>query len=170
MKYVVTIGQREMEVVVDGESVTIDGETVHARLEEPTGAPVKLLTIGRSVHRILARRGAHRGQYEIRVGGHSFTIEALDERSRAIRELGGTSGAKAGPAHVVAPMPGLIVRVNVSEGDVIRTGQGVVVMEAMKMENELRAPADAVVKRVAVTPGTAVEKGAMLLELETDAQ
>ena len=65
-------------------------------------------------------------------------------------------------------MPGLIVRVTVNAGDVVRMGQGVVVMEAMKMENELRAPANGTVKQVLVAPGNAVEKGAVLLEIERE--
>ena len=62
-------------------------------------------------------------------------------------------------------MPGMIVRVNVAVGDHVRAGQGLVVMEAMKMENELRAPADGTVKAVRVDAGAAVEKGALLIEL-----
>ena len=62
-------------------------------------------------------------------------------------------------------MPGLIVRVNVTEGDSVTAGQGLVVMEAMKMENELRSAASGTVLRVLVAPGTAVEKGAILVEL-----
>ena len=65
----------------------------------------------------------------------------------------------------MAPMPGLIVRVHVGEGDQVQAGQPLVVMEAMKMENELRAMAPGVVKRVAIKAGSAVEKGALLLEM-----
>ena len=85
---------------------------------------------------------------------------------RAIRELAGASAGPAGPAPLLAPMPGMIVRVSVQVGDVVQPGQGLVVMEAMKMENELRAPAHATVKAVLAQPGTAVEKGALLIELE----
>ncbi|HMI42929.1 MAG TPA: biotin/lipoyl-containing protein, partial [Gemmatimonadaceae bacterium] len=70
-----------------------------------------------------------------------------------------------GPAPILAPMPGLIVPVNVKVGDTVEAGQGVVVMEAMKMENELRATAAGVVKSVEVAAGTAVEKGALLVAL-----
>jgi pyruvate carboxylase subunit B len=63
-------------------------------------------------------------------------------------------------------MPGLIVRVHVEVGATVQPGQGLVVMEAMKMENELRAVAGGVVKAVRVAPGTAVERGATLVELE----
>jgi pyruvate carboxylase subunit B len=62
-------------------------------------------------------------------------------------------------------MPGLIVRVLVGPGDTVTEGQGLVVMEAMKMENELRSPSAGTVRSVAATPGTAVEKGAVLIEL-----
>ncbi|HJP60192.1 MAG TPA: acetyl-CoA carboxylase biotin carboxyl carrier protein subunit, partial [Gemmatimonadaceae bacterium] len=67
---------------------------------------------------------------------------------------------------IVAPMPGLIVRVNVAPGDAVEAGQGVVVMEAMKMENELRATGPGKVRSVEVAPGVAVEKGALLVALE----
>jgi pyruvate carboxylase subunit B len=63
-------------------------------------------------------------------------------------------------------MPGLIVRVNVAVGDAIGAGAGLVVMEAMKMENELRAPAAGTVRAIHAAPGKAVEKGALLIELE----
>ena len=72
------------------------------------------------------------------------------------------------PAPLVAPMPGLIVRVNVEVGDSVSAGQGLVVMEAMKMENELRAAGAGKVKSVHAKPGEAVNKGALLVELEAD--
>lgn len=168
MKYIVRVGEEEIEVVIDGDSLTVDGTQSAARIESTQSSPVHVVKIGRDVHRVVARRGAQRGQFSVWVGGHTLDVEALDERTRAIRKLTGASRV-AGPAHLMAPMPGLIVRVNVAEGDVVKGGQGVVVMEAMKMENELRAPAAGVVKRVLVKPGMAVEKGAMLLEMEADA-
>jgi pyruvate carboxylase subunit B len=71
----------------------------------------------------------------------------------------------SGPAPLVAPMPGLVVRVNVVVGDQVAAGQGLVVMEAMKMENELRASAPGTVRAVHAEPGAAVNKGAVLVEL-----
>jgi pyruvate carboxylase subunit B len=100
------------------------------------------------------------------VDGYRFEAEALDERTRLIRDLSAASAAPRGPAPIIAPMPGLIVRVSVKAGDRVEAGQGIVVMEAMKMENELRAMAAGVVKSVEVEPGTAVEKGTLLVALE----
>jgi biotin carboxyl carrier protein len=166
VKYFVRLGGESHEVIIDGESVTVDGETSRAHLEDLPGTPLQLLAIGNEAHRLMARAEGGKGQYDLSIDGYRFSVEALDERSRAIRELSAASARPAGPAHLIAPMPGLIVRLNVKEGDEVRAGQGLVVMEAMKMENELRASASATVKRIAVAVGSAVEKGALLLEME----
>lgn len=166
MKYFVRLNGEEHEVVLDGDGVHLDGEDVAARVDDVDGTPVRMVTIGDEVHRVVVRRGATRGVYTLWLDGHRFEVEALDERARAIRELSGSAAGPAGPAPLKAPMPGLIVRINVQAGDTVQAGQGLVVMEAMKMENELRATAAGKVKAVIVTPGTAVEKGALLIELE----
>jgi biotin carboxyl carrier protein len=166
MKYFVRLDDKELEVGIDGENVTLNSETFRAHVESVTGTPIQLVAIGNEVHRVFVRRGEHRGQFELQIDGFRLKVEALDERARAVRELSGASRKVSGPAHLRAPMPGLIVRVNVNEGDQVRVGQGLVVMEAMKMENELRAAAAGIVRKVLVSAGSAVEKGALLLELE----
>lgn len=166
MKYFVRIGDVTEEVEIDGESVSRSGEQVRALLENIEGTPLHLLTLDTEVHRVFARHGEQRGQYDLSIDGHRVIVEALDERARVLREVSGVSARRQGTAHLVAPMPGLVVRVNVMEGDQVRAGQGLVVMEAMKMENELRAPAAGIVRRIVTPPGSAVEKGALLLEME----
>jgi len=166
VKYFVTVNGEEHEVVLDGDGVHVNGAGVHAHVADVEGTPVRLVTIGDAVHRVLVRRGDRRGVYTLSLDGHRYEVDALDERARTIRELAGAAAAASGPAPLVAPMPGLIVRVDVKAGDVVQAGQGLVVMEAMKMENELRALADGTVKAVLVAVGTAVEKGAVLLEME----
>ena len=168
MKYFVRIGAVEHEVVIDGESVTLDGHTVRAHVEDVAGTPVTVVAVGSEVYRVLAQRGEQKGQYDLSVAGYRLTVEALDERTRTIRLMSEASTRPVGPSHMHAPMPGLIVRVNVVAGDTVQPGQGLVVMEAMKMENELRATAAGRVRRVVATPGSAVEKGAVLLELEAE--
>jgi biotin carboxyl carrier protein len=166
MKYYVRVGDEEIEVTYDGAAVRVDDTTLEARLAELEGTPVRMLTVGDEVHRIVVRPGASRGRYTLWVDGFRHEVEALDERMRAIRELAGATAGPTGPAPLLAPMPGMVVRVQVQVGDVVQAGQGLVVMEAMKMENELRATAAATVKAVIAEPGTAVEKGALLIELE----
>lgn len=166
MKYVVTINGEEHEVLLDAAGVHLDGDDVAAQVMPLEGTPVRMVTIGDEVHRVVVRPGATRGAYTLWLDGWRYEVEALDERAKAIRELSGASAGPSGPAPLKAPMPGLIVRVNVAVGDQVQAGQGMVVMEAMKMENELKASAAGRVKSILATPGTAVEKGALLVELE----
>jgi pyruvate carboxylase subunit B len=166
MKYFVRIGDDEHEVSLDADGVHFDGADVAAQVASIDGTPVRMVTIGNEVHRVVVRPGASRGTYTLWLDGYRFDVEALDERTRAINERAGTSAKATGPAPVIAPMPGLIVRVNAAVGDIVAAGQGLVVMEAMKMENELRAQSAGKVKSILVTPGTAVEKGTLLIELE----
>ena len=166
MKYVVRVGDETLEVTLEGTSVLVDGVAVPAQLTSLEGTPVRLLTLGDEVHRVLVRRGETRGRYAISLDGFRHDVEALDERTRAIRALSGAAAAPQGPAPLKAPMPGLVVRVNVQPGDQVQAGQGLIVIEAMKMENELRSASAGRVKGVHATPGMPVEKGALLVELE----
>jgi pyruvate carboxylase subunit B len=166
MKYIVSIGDERHEVLLEGATVQIDGEPVEARVTPVGGTPVRLVMLGDAVHRVVARRGGSKGAYTLWLDGYRFEVEALDERTHTIREMSAAAAGPAGPAPLVAPMPGLIVRVSVAVGDQVQAGQALVVMEAMKMENELRAPAAGTVKQVVAVPGAAVEKGALLIALE----
>ena len=155
----------EVTVELGPNGIEVDGTPVVAHLEEVDGTPIYLLTIGGTLHRLAVVPGEGRGRYSIWTDDHRFEVEALDERRRAIRELTGKSAGATGPKPLVAPMPGLVVRVNVQVGDQVQPGQPLVVMEAMKMENELRSPAAGVVRVIHAHPGAAVEKGTVLVEL-----
>ncbi len=165
MRYFVTVGDREMEVDLTGTTPVVDGTPVHAEMVALPGTPVRHLLVDGRSHAFVARPSERRGRWEISLGGTRFQVEAVDERTRAIREMTGGADAETEKT-VVAPMPGLVVKVEVEVGQQVRAGQGVVVVEAMKMENELKAPADGVVARIEVQPGQTVEKGATLLVLE----
>jgi biotin carboxyl carrier protein len=166
VKYIVQVNGERLEVTVEPGGVSMDGEPIRAQLADLEGTPVRQVSIGAEVHRVVARRHPERGRYTLWIDGYRYEVEALDERQRAIRDLSAARADAAGPAPLVAPMPGLVVRVNVEPGDAVQAGEGLVVMEAMKMENELRAPAAGRVRAVTVAPGTAVEKGTVLVELE----
>jgi biotin carboxyl carrier protein len=166
MKYVVDVNNVRHDVELDGVSATIGGVDGKAELGPSNGTPVRIVRIGDTIVRVTSRRGERKGVYTLEIDGYKYEVEAIDERTRAIRDMTAKAAGPAGPAPLKAPMPGLIVRVNVKVGDVVQVGQGLVVMEAMKMENELRSTASGTVKAVLATPGTAVEKGALLVELE----
>ncbi len=166
MNYVVAISGEQLEVTVEGSTVRLADYEGAARLTDVDGTPIRIIAIGTRVYRVLVRRGTGPGQFTLDVDGFRFEVEALDERTRAIRQLTGGASKPIGPSSLSAPMPGLVVRVLVGPGDRVQPGQALVVIEAMKMENELRASSVAVVRAVPVAPGNAVEKGALLIEFD----
>jgi pyruvate carboxylase subunit B len=165
MKYVVELHGERIAVEFDGTHAVVDGKRIEVSLIRVPGTPVRLLRVGNEVHRLLAKRSGERGHYALDLDGERHDVIALDERSRTIRDLTAAQALSSGPAPLVAPMPGLVVRISVAVGDRVSAGQGLVVIEAMKMENELRATAAATVTAVRATVGSAVNKGAVLVEL-----
>ena len=166
MRYVATVNGERIEVALDVEGARVEAHDEPAQLADLEGTPVRLITIGDEIHRVVVRRGESRGRYTLWLDGFRYDVEALDERTHAIRELSSANAGPVGPAPIKAPMPGLVVRLNVSVGDTVAAGQGLVVIEAMKMENELRSVAPGRVKAIHATLGQAVEKGALLIEIE----
>jgi biotin carboxyl carrier protein len=170
-------------------AVTLGGETFHLRLNptessgffeleiegdpETSGSvPVRLQHVFREKYLVsLGNRSAPvhidrvKEGYRVVLYGHEFRVQVEDARLHRLKEeVSGLHGS-TGPTEVTAPMPGLVVAVEVAVGDEVSRGQGVVVIESMKMENEIRSSAEGRVERVLVEPGQAVEKGQSLLKL-----
>ena len=167
MRFVVRKGDQDRVVEVAGEgerlTVTLDGEPRKLDLVPGDQGLLSLLIDGKAYACDFdVRKG---NQVRVFIGQSVFDLEVLDER-RARRQLAvGGSGA-AGPQSIVAPMPGKIVRVLVKAGQVVKAGEGLIVIEAMKMENELRSARAGTVKEISVREGTAVEGGAQLCVVE----
>ena len=165
MKYIVSVAGREIEVEVDGDRVTVAGATRTAILRSIPGTPSRqLLVEGRPT--LLTMRSAGRGLWTLAAGGDRWDAEVVDERTRHIRSLTAGGERARGPAALRAPMPGLVVRLLVEAGQEVAPGAGLVVLEAMKMENELKAPAAGTVAAIRTQAGEAVEKGQVLVEFQ----
>ena len=106
------------------------------------------------------------GERIVHVNGHAVPVSIVDPRARLARRPGGASAVGSGPRAIVSPMPGRIVKVLVKAGEMVAAHQGLVVVEAMKMENELRAPHAGRVTAVKVVDGMSVEANAVLVTLE----
>ncbi|HET7275059.1 MAG TPA: acetyl-CoA carboxylase biotin carboxyl carrier protein subunit [Longimicrobiaceae bacterium] len=165
MLYFVTIGNRTIEVDLSGDSLIVDGRKVNAELATVPGTPVRHLLLDGNSFTLMAHSTTRRNEWELSIDGATFMVDAVDERTRAIREM---TGAEDGEAEktILAPMPGLVLRLEVEVGQEVTAGQGLIVVEAMKMENELKAAADGVIARIEVAAGQTVEKGAPLIVME----
>lgn len=162
MKYVVTIAGQQVEVEVVPEGVRVGGTVRRAELRRVPGTPLANLLLDDSSWIVTLSPGKP-GEWALQRRGERFEVDVVDERTRHIRSLVGEGKAQGGPAVLKAPMPGLVVRVLVEPGQSVVAGQGLVVLEAMKMENELKAAGPGTVDQILATPGQAVEKGAQLI-------
>ncbi len=147
----------------DGFAVTVDGRTSHvdaARVD----AHVLSLVIGGASHEIAIARNPGDGSLTLSVGATPVTV-SVDGRRRWGRK--DDHGGASGPQRIAAPMSGKVVRVLVTKGDHVRARQPLVVVEAMKMENELRAQRDGTVAEVQVREGQSVDAGALLVVVQS---
>jgi biotin carboxyl carrier protein len=165
MKYHVTLDGRTVTVDLSGPDPVVDGRPLRATLATRPGTSVRHLLLDDRSYPLVAVPADSRGRWRLLLSGRTLEASAIDERTRSIRELSGATTTD-GDRVIAAPMPGLVLRINVEVGEQIEAGQGIVVVEAMKMENELRAPTAGRVARIDVAAGQAVEKGTVLVVLE----
>lgn len=165
MKYHVTLRNRTYVIDVEGGAVAVDGERLEAHLAMVPGTPLVQLLLGQESWTVAAQAlGA--GRRALGAAGERFEVEVQDDRSRQIEALTGRGKKPVQGGVVKAPMPGMVVRVAVAAGQEVEAGAGLVVVEAMKMENELRASRKSVIERVHVSAGQKVEKGEVLVTLK----
>jgi pyruvate carboxylase subunit B len=162
VKYYVTIAGRIIEVGVEGDRVTVEGREARAELRAVSGTPVRHLLVD-GASGIIPMEPVEPGRWLVQRHGERFDVQVVDERSHHIRSLVGGGRSHAGPAVLKAPMPGLVARILVAPGQGVDRGTSLVVLEAMKMENELRADGPGVVSEIEVAVGQAVEKGQVLV-------
>jgi len=150
----------EIEIEDDG-SITVDGEPVNADLLQVGPLGLYSLLIDNNSTELVVEED--RFGYRVMLGGRTFDVKVADERQ--LRLSGERTGfaTASGDLTIRAPIPGLVVRVLVNEGEELQANQPVLILEAMKMENELRAPREGVVKEIKIKAGESVDQGAELI-------
>jgi biotin carboxyl carrier protein len=146
--------------------IEIDGKTVHVDAAKSGRTVWSVIENGRQFEVSVDEKGPR--DFDIQVRGRLYHLEAVDERSKLLAET--SKMAASGPQTVEAEMPGKVVLVKAAVGDTVAEGQGVVVVEAMKMENEIPSPIDGVVTDLPVSEGDTVENGAALFTVEPPAE
>ena len=162
--------ERKVELIssetANGErNLRIDGQLVEANCQIIAPGVYSILLNGRRYEAFVSRlgRNAHGANpYAVTIAQRQYGVELSDPRQWRRR---GSAIDTEGPQEIVAPMPGKIVKVLVVEGQQVTRDQGLLVMEAMKMQNEMRAPRDGRIERIYGKEGAGVESGARLLRL-----
>ncbi len=163
MKYTVVVGEHTVHVDVQGDTILVDGAPIKARLASVPRTPLRQLALDGRARTFAMLRGDD--GWLVQAAGEVWPVSVVDERTQQLRELTGQGKRGAGGGAIKAPMPGLVLRLEVEPGMRVAQGAGVVVLEAMKMENEITSPTAGVVTAVRVEAGQAVEKGAVLVEI-----
>jgi len=167
MNYIGTIGERELrvtvrEVGVARYAVTIDGRE-HLVDAHQVQSSVWSVLYGDASFEVDVQ-GKKEEEFEVLIAGDCYKFTLMNEQRKALMRSGGKGAA--GKAMVASPMPGKVVKLLVAEGEEVKADQGVIVVEAMKMENELKSAVTGKVKEIFVKEGEVVESGAKLLLVE----
>lgn len=169
MHYVAIVNgsERNIEIVEAGPEryrLTMDGRSMEVDARALNETTLSLL-LDDHAYNIESERTPD-GVQNLLVRGEVVSVEVLDLRKVRLRKVQESAAGDGGPIQITSPMPGKVVAVLVKEGQDVAEGQGLVVVEAMKMENELRAPRAGVVKSLLAKEGAAVDGGAVLCVVE----
>jgi biotin carboxyl carrier protein len=164
MKYQTTINDKvfEIEITTDGE-VFVNGQPRH----------VDFVPLGETLYSLIRETNSHEllvdwvdgTEHEVLMRGRQYSVSVLDERALLLGSRRGGGVSETGEVSLKSPMPGLIVAIPVQEGDTVTKGQTVIILESMKMQNELKAPRDGTVQRISVQVGQSVEQKKVLITI-----
>lgn len=173
MHYVAVVktpqGESEHEVEINEVEhgryqISIDGRAMEVDAHAISDNTLSLL-LDHQAHNIEYEQNPSGGE-NLLVRGYVAHVEAVDLRTMRLRKSQATVAGFEGPATITSPMPGKVVAVLIKEGQQVVEGQGLVVVEAMKMENELKAPRAGTIKKLVANQGAPVEGGALLCVVE----
>lgn len=161
MKYVATIENREYLVeILDERHVTVDGVVYEVDFTDVSGQPVySALVDGKSYEAYVY---PDEGVWQVLLQGSLYATTVEDEREKRLRATASGNVILTGDTPIKAPMPGLVIGVAVENGQQVARGDTLVVLESMKMQNELRTPRDGVISRLRVNAGQSVERNQVL--------
>lgn len=164
MKYITTVeGKQFLVEIIDEKHVSVDGKTYMVDFESVNGQPVYSLIVDGHSHESYVYQGDENWQVLLR--GRLYPVMVEDEREKRLRAAAGGGVAETGEFHLRAPMPGLIVSIPVTEGQEVKRGQVILILESMKMQNELKSPRDGTIGRIRVKTGESVEQKQTLLSV-----
>ncbi len=166
MKYTAIINNERFEIEIDHDGeVWVNGEARDVDFLNLGGSLFSLITENKSFEAVIDDED---NRIDVMMGGRLYETQVLDARAMLLAQRRGSLPSGSGDIH--APMPGLIVEVKALPGQAVTQGDTLVILESMKMQNELKSPVDGVVASVPVAAGQAVEKNALLIEISAPAE
>lgn len=165
MKYLTKVEDKEYVVeILDDNHVRLGDQVYNVDFESISGEPAfSILVDGKSYEAMVYPDNS---EWQVMIRGKLYIVQVEDEREKRLRAAAGATVTAGGEYHLKAPMPGLVISLPVENDQEVKKGDVLVILESMKMQNELKAPRDGIVKRVRVEPGDSVEQKQTLLSVE----
>jgi biotin carboxyl carrier protein len=164
MKYITTIDGHEFAIeIIDEHHIRLDRKMLEVNLESVGGQPIYSLLVDGKSYEAYVYPGEE--DWQVLMQGRLYPARVEDEHEKRLRAAGGSSVSESAEFHLKAPMPGLVVALPIAEGQQVEKGQVLVILESMKMQNELKSPRTGTVHRVRVKAGESVEQRQTLLSV-----
>jgi biotin carboxyl carrier protein len=164
VKYFAVVGERQYEIEIDGDQIFVDGDQVEVDLRQIAEPELySMLYDGHSYELVVE---ATRYNYTVLIRGDQYQIMVEDERTRRLNASRRQNELPDGEFAIKAPIPGLVVKLLVAEGDSVDENQPLLILEAMKMENEIRSPRACTIKKVEIAVGQRIEQNAVMIVTE----
>jgi biotin carboxyl carrier protein len=162
MRYEVTVGENvyQVEINQDGK-VSMDGQEIDVDFARIGATGLHLLLVNHESFEGLVEK--HDDVWDVLFRGDLYEVQVADERAQLMKARAGMAVPDSGEILIKAPMPGMVVKIPVEVGQEIEKGDNVIILESMKMENELKAPRAGKVERINVKTGNSVDQGQVLV-------
>ncbi len=169
MKYFAIVEDQEfvIEIGKDGQ-IIIDETTYDVDYQQMPGSGVTSLILNH--HSLEAVVEEKDGVWEVLIHGELYPVKVADERAYRLAHARGSFAAPDGEVMVQSPMPGIVIAIPVQEGDTVNKGDTVIILESMKMENELHAPRDGFISQIKVKEGASVDKNQALVLISDNSE
>jgi biotin carboxyl carrier protein len=162
--YKAIVNKQAYEIATNNGVLTVDGQTVEWDLVKISSGSFHLINKNKSFRAELIKADPASKSFTLKINGKTYVVELKDRFDLLLEKMGLNNGSSGKAHNVKAPMPGLIVDLRVKPGDKVKPGDALLILEAMKMENMIKASAESTVKSVKVVKGDSVEKNQILIE------
>ena len=158
------VNGKSFEVIPGEDKFTINGEPFQWDLTKISEGNFHILYKNKSYRAEVVKADKATKTFQLKINNKIHTVELKDKFDLLLEKMGMANGASAKMNNIKAPMPGLVIDMKVKAGDVVKAGDALLILEAMKMENIIKSPGDATIKNVKAKKGDTVEKGQVLIE------
>ena len=162
--YKASVSKKSFEIVNHNHQLIIDGTPLDWDIVEVSNGYFHILINRKSYRAEVVKADPATKSFALKINGKVYSVTLKDKFDLLLEKMGMNNGSSGKANHVKAPMPGLIIDLRVKEGDTVMPGDALLILEAMKMENMIKASAQSIVKSVKVKKGDSVEKNQVLIE------